>query len=267
MCIHKKAKIMQQPPNQPPFPGSNPNFPPQQPYYPNQGQPNYPNPQDQGQPNYPNPQANYYPQQPPMQPYGQYPPQQQQPLQQPKKKRTGCIVSAIVVIVVVIAIIAVSVSHSGGSSPTASTTTQSNTTQSNQSQSTSSSTHKVGDAVVIDGWTVTLNSAKTSSTGTVISQPKAGNQFLLVDVTVENNTGKSQPVSSLIQFALKDASGQGYNEALGSSDAKTPDGTLANGSKLRGTIGYEVPKSGSGFELDFTPTLGSTDQVVWNFSV
>lgn len=188
--------------------------------------------------------------------YGQYPQQQQPP--QLKKKHTGCVISAVVAIVVVLAIIVIAASNSGNNASTANNTSQGNQNQ----QSSAPSTHGIGDAITINGWTVTLNSAKTTTTGTVLSQPKSGDVFLLLDVSLNNATGQSQNVSSLIQFALKDASGQGYNEALGSSDAKTPDGTLANGSKLRGTVVYEVPKSGSGYELDFTPALGSTDQAV-----
>ena len=257
-----------QPPNQQPPYGSNPNYPPQQPGNPNWQQPQYPNNPNPNwqplQPQYPNQNWQQYPQQQP--PYGSPIPQQPMQPQPPKKKRgfMGCGITAIVLVVVII-IIAVAANGNKGTASTNSTTNP--TTSSSSSSSSSSGTHKVGDSQTMGGWTVTLDTAKTTSTGTAISQPKSGDVFLLIDVTLSNATGKAQPVSSLIQFALKDGSGQGYNEALGASDAKTPDGTLANGSKLRGTIGYEVPATAKSFELDFTPTLGSTDQAIWNFSV
>ena len=228
---------MQQPPNQPQSSGQ---YPPNQPYPPQYGQ--YP-------PNQP------YPPQ-----YGQYPPNQLQP---PKRRRwgLGCGIAAGIVVLIV-AIVVISASHGGQASTN--TTTGSQGGQS--AQSAGPKAYAVGQSAMLDGWTVTVNSAKTVQGGQYDSL-KAGDVFLELDVSARNETGASQEFSSLISFKLKDATGQSYNETVSSAAPTSPDGNVANGTPIRGTLTYEVPASLKAFTLDFTPGFTSTDTVTWNIAI
>ena len=118
----------------------------------------------------------------------------------------------------------------------------------------------------VDGWVVTVNSAKTVQGGQFDSL-KAGDTFLELDVSAKNETGSTQAFSSLISFKLKDTTGQSYNEAIVSDAPASPNGNVTNGSPLRGTLTYEVPSSIKSFTLDFTPGIASTDTATWNVTV
>ncbi len=197
--------------------------------------------------------------QPPQNFYPQY---AQQPLptaQQPKPKRRGCLISSIVAAIVVVAIIAVAAA-SGGHASTSNTSASSNTTS-------SAKTFKVGDVVTVGtDWQVTVNTVKTS-TGDNFDQPKSENIFLEASVTLKNISSQAQTVSSLVSWTLKDAAGQAYTESIVINAPKPPDGSVAAGDKLTGTLSYEVPQSQKQFELAFSPDIVSSDQTIWNVSV
>lgn len=115
--------------------------------------------------------------------------------------------------------------------------------------------------VASDTWTVTLNSAATS-TGSDFITLKAGNIFLEIDVTLKNTSSSSQTASSLLMFSLIDATtGQKYDQSIGVKT--TPDGAVAAGGLLRGTVTFEVPQSVHTFTLQFQPDITSSTIVQW----
>lgn len=117
------------------------------------------------------------------------------------------------------------------------------TSGSSSNSSSSAAKHfKVGDQVNVGNtWVVTVNSVKTSQ-GDEFTQPKAGNTYVVVDVTLKNTSSQEQNVSSLLSFSLKDSTGQKYDETI-ITGATPPDGKVAAGDVLRGQIPYEVPSS------------------------
>lgn len=185
----------------------------------------------------------------------------QQPPPQ-KKRRRGCLVSASVVIVVVIAIVAIVSTNSGkGGTPTTSATSATKESRTELAV-TPTGANKVQQPVNLDNWTITVNKVSTSK-GSEFNQPqKPGDVFLLVDVSLKNNTGSSQTVSSLVLFSLKDASGQAYNGTFDTDAPDTPNGNLPAGQLLRGTIPYEVPATLHDFLFSFSPSLAD-----WSLSV
>jgi hypothetical protein len=256
-------------------------YAPAQPQYPMPGQQPYPAPTQPpyqvqpGQQTYP-PQP--YPGQP--YPYGAPGPNYQQP---PKRKNyLWLIIVAAVLVVVVFGIVFAAANNKGttnGAQPTAQTsgaTATSAPTQAGQpttaptqpSSSSTSGSHKLGDVVTIDGWQVVVNSAKISHGGQYDTLQHAGDVFLEIDVAVTNQTGQSQTFSSLLDFTLKDSTGQTYDQTFVSDAPSSPDGTVANGSKLRGTVAYEVPATMHSFEFDVAPdSLNSSNVAIWNLSV
>lgn len=224
-------------------------------------------------------------------PFTSYPPQLSQPLtpppspaypygapmpapQPPKKKRRvwAWVIGILVVLIVISAIASAAGGNTTKTSIAPTPTTQASSQPTHAAQPTPTATptlsgHKVGEPVMLNGWAVTVNGVKTSQ-GSDFNQPQhSGDIFLWVDVTVENHTGSSQTVSSLGQFSLKDESGQTYNETIDSDAPASPDGDLANGKKLRGTLVYEVPGATKTVEFDFTPDAFGSDQASWQLSV
>lgn len=142
-----------------------------------------------------------------------------------------------------------------------------NTSTSSSTNTPSGSRHvKVGDQLKGgDTCSITVTSVKTSG-GDEAFQPKAGNTFLIVDVTVKNVSSQEQnlstllqasckPLASLLQFALKDATGQKYSETF-TTNATPPDGQIA----------FEVPKSQRAFTftLALEADLLSGGQTSWD---
>ncbi len=140
-----------------------------------------------------------------------------------------------------------------------------NTDAANQPTSIPTSTnHSVGAPVSIGAWLITVNGA-TIHTNSQFSNPKAGDVFLVVDVTSENTASSNQDISSEISFRLLDSTGQSYTEAI-TGIGKPPDGTVPAQSKLRGQISYEVPASEHSFTFEFLD-LATQDSATWNISV
>jgi hypothetical protein len=148
----------------------------------------------------------------------------------------------------------------------ASANTGTTTGGSSNSNNSSSKHFKVGDQVKVgDSFVVTVNSVKTSN-GDEISQPKAGNTFLVVDVSVKNVSSKEQNISSLLQFTLKDATGQKYDQTF-ISGATSPDGKVEAGDVIKGQIPYETPKSQHNYTLAFEADIISSGQTIWDLHI
>jgi hypothetical protein len=255
-------------PQQPNQPWGNPQQPDQSwnnPQQPNQpwGNPQQPNqqqyPPDTGNQQWNNPQQPYYPQQPPM-------------YQQPPKKRAkwpwfvggGCLVLVLVICGVLAILGKFAATATQGSLSDVAATVQS-AAQSNVTPSSVSAHHKVGETVSVDTiWQVTVTKVSTSQ-GTTISTPQAGDTLLQVEITMKNISSQQQTASSLIQYSLSDASGQKYTEDLLTGKVG-PEGAVAAGNSLKGTITYEVPQSTKSFVLNFT-SIFTGKQVSWDITV
>lgn len=150
---------------------------------------------------------------------------------------------------------------------TSSTANSGTTTGGSGGTSTSAPKHfKVGDQVKVGStYVVTVNSVKTSA-GDDISKPKAGNTFLVVDVTLKNVSSAEQNVSSLLSFDLKDGTGQKYTETI-VTGATPPDGKIEPGDQLRGQLPYEVPASQHAFAFSFQADITSSGQTIWDLSI
>jgi hypothetical protein len=227
---------------------------PQPPY--NSGQPPY----SPGQPPY-NPQQPYYPQQP--------------MYQQPPKKRLlwpwfvggGCLVLILAIcgILVVVSRVATNVVNNSASSlPNVEATVQS-AAQTDATPASVSAHHKLNEVVSVgDTWQVTVTKVSTNQ-GDDINTPTAGNTFIQIDVSMKNISNQQQIASSLVQYSLTDTSGQKYDENL-LSGAAGPEGNVAAGAPLKGSITYEVPTSTKSFVLSFTPDF-SGQLVSWDISL
>ena len=170
------------------------------------------------------------------------------------------LLSLLGVLALVIIACGVSSANAGTSVGTSGSNTQTT------SSSNSSKHFKVGDQVKVgDTFVVTVNSFKTSS-GDEFDKPKSGNTFVVVDVSIKNVSSQEQDLSSLLQFTLKDSTGQKYTETF-ISGATPPDGKLAAGDIVKGQIPYEVSASQHDFTLAFEADITSGGQTIWDLHV
>ena len=118
----------------------------------------------------------------------------------------------------------------------------------------SANTFKIGDQVQAGKWIVTVHGVKNpyTSSNQFIS-PSAGNVYVVVDVEVKNTDSKTQTLSSLLSFSLKDSANKTYDESLpvDTAGAKIPEGDIAAGESLRGNVAFEVPSGAKGLSFVF----------------
>ncbi len=117
---------------------------------------------------------------------------------------------------------------------------------------------KIGEAVTMGDWIITINEVKPLE-GDSFNTPPEGYQFIALDVTIENKSAEARTVSTMLQMELKDlTTGWKYQETFGAIGALSedgPDGELAAGEKIRGSVAYEVPTGAQGLVLVFSPEL------------
>jgi len=110
----------------------------------------------------------------------------------------------------------------------------------------------VGDRVEIGDLVLSLNQV-TNPAGGQFNQPRPGEQFTVIDLTITNQSASSITISSAVRMALKDSTGQVYDidlQALVASGGKMPDGVYAPGETIRGQVGFQTPLDAG--ELIFT---------------
>lgn len=123
--------------------------------------------------------------------------------------------------------------------------------------------YKVGDKVnVNDVYLVTVNSFKTNP-GADIAQPKSGDVFVAVNLTLTNISDLEQNYTSLLQCRLQDGTGQKYIQTI-ISTTTLPDGKIEPGDSVTGDVAYEVPADQHDFVFFFQSDVISGGQALWH---
>jgi len=106
-------------------------------------------------------------------------------------------------------------------------------------------TGKVGSTLVAaNGIAITLNEYRDSIPGNKSYQPKAGNRYVGVDVTIENRGSQAQSFNEYYG-TVRDTEGHQFNTGFGNV-APGPalnSGKNSPGDKARGWITFEIPNS------------------------
>ena len=120
---------------------------------------------------------------------------------------------------------------------------------------------EVGETAELNDVQVTLLSYKESK-GSEYNKPSDGNVFLVAEFEIVNNSDSEMNVSSVMSFeAYADDYSLNYSfGALMDNEDRQMDGTIAAGKKMKGYIGYEVPKDWSTVEIHFTDDVWSNNK-------
>lgn len=104
--------------------------------------------------------------------------------------------------------------------------------------------HDVGTAVEFADVEVTVTEVRFEGPLGPFAEPASGNEFAIIDITVENNSGEEQQISTFLQMLLKDGSGYSYQEDISATvalDRPFDEGTpIIDGESRRGELAYEV---------------------------
>lgn len=101
-----------------------------------------------------------------------------------------------------------------------------------------------GDMASQGDVTVTLHGVRTTEEVGEYTQAAEGNEFVITDIEIANESDEPLAVSSLLQMALKDGRGFTYGSALGATsqlDQKYSEGSeISPGESRRGELAYEI---------------------------
>lgn len=130
-------------------------------------------------------------------------------------------------------------------------------------------TYSVGDAVEYGDVEVAVNDVRTEASLGEFTDPEEGNEYVVVDIAITNNTGEEKRFSTILQMMIKDGEGYTYQEDLmGTSqldrgfDEATP---LADGETRRGELAYQVEEGLSPLYWVFEfEVFASGDKTFWN---
>lgn len=97
----------------------------------------------------------------------------------------------------------------------------------------------VGDTIVGDDYSITLNGARYSTTGILGSEP-SNDKYLLLDVTVENSSTEELSLSTLLMMELQGSDSRRYDIAIFAETDSPVDGTVPPQGEIRGEVAFDV---------------------------
>lgn len=145
------------------------------------------------------------------------------------------------------------------SNQTITTTTTNNSSPTPSSDQPKDVTPKVGDVTKLGDREFTVNSVRRSK-GFDYNTPKAGKEFVIVNVTIRN-LGKDEVSYNPFDFKVQDANGAQESYTFASLDDSLNLGTLAPEGKVTGSMPFQVPV-GDEAKLIFQPSFWSSQRVV-----
>ncbi|MCB2376389.1 DUF4352 domain-containing protein [Hymenobacter sp. BT635] len=119
--------------------------------------------------------------------------------------------------------------------------------------------YSVGDVAALDSLLIKVNSVTTAAETDFKEKPKAGHEYVVVNVTWENGTTKLRDFSTLMNTLMLDAQGKEIKVKAGASaeGAMQLDRSRGAGKSGTGPIFYEVPANAKGLKWVFR-TLGGS---------
>ena len=101
---------------------------------------------------------------------------------------------------------------------------------------------------------VTINSIVHNDGKAEVLKPDAGNEYILLDITVENTGTQDESITPAFS-RIEDSESLQHNPTYGPHVKNFLNGSIAPGAKLRGMMGYEVPVSATGLTWVYDPPL------------
>lgn len=128
------------------------------------------------------------------------------------------------------------------------------------------SSFAVGDIIEMNDLTMVVLGWSTPA-GNEFTQPDPGNKFVVVDLLFLNTGSTADSLSSLLQMELKDSTSQVYDIDLMAAIAagtSSPEGEIAPGERIRGSVGFQTPVDATGLQFVFDASVFGSGRVFVN---
>lgn len=168
-------------------------------------------------------------------------------------------------IVFVVMIIIGAIASSGSDSKKVGTSSDATDTTDQQEQP-SQDVYKVGDKVQMGDVILTVNNVETSD-GAQYTTPSEGNQWIDVNMTIENTGSTQQFITTMGQMFVIDSDNNQYQVAvtgkrLENAGSAGMDGALVAKAKKTDWVGFEVPKTATGLKLQYNASFWSDKNIL-----
>lgn len=126
------------------------------------------------------------------------------------------------------------------------------------SEPSTQTTYKVGDQIKLGSSVITVNSVSVSH-GSQYLNPSDGNEWVNLNITVQNTSSSQQFLTTLGQMFVRDGAGNSYQVSTTDktiSDINNRlDGAIIANSKRTGWVGFEVPKGATGLQFQYNGSM------------
>jgi len=165
-----------------------------------------------------------------------------------------------VLVFIVIIIIA-----AAGSGPQKSQEVGSNQNSQTPSSSNNQAVYKVGDQVKLGDAILTVNQVELSSGGQ-FAKPAAGNQWINLNITIENDGTSQKYITTLGQMFLMDKDNNSYQVTPTDRVLENPsaslDGSIVAKTKRTGWVGFEIKKGQTGLKFQYNGSMFGGGSIV-----
>lgn len=126
--------------------------------------------------------------------------------------------------------------------------------------------YKVGDKIQLGDVILTVNKVETSTSGQY-TQPSEGNQWIDLNLTIENTGSKQEFITTLGQMFVLDDKNNQYQVAvtgkrMANAGSVGLDGAIVAGAKKTDWVGFEVPKTATGLKLQYNASFFNNKNVL-----
>jgi hypothetical protein len=97
----------------------------------------------------------------------------------------------------------------------------------------------VGDTIVGEDYSISLNGARYSTSGILGSKP-SNDKFLILDLTIQNASTEELSVSTLLLMELQGSDSRRYDIAIFAETVSPIDGTIPPQGQLSGEVAFDV---------------------------
>lgn len=153
----------------------------------------------------------------------------------------------------------------GENSKTPETTTTS-TGQTEQKQDVKEESFKIGDKIQLGKVILTVNKVETSS-GAQFTKPSEGNQWVDVNMTIENTGSTQEYITTMGQMYILDKDNNQYQvtvtgKRLENAGSTGLDGAIVAKAKKTDWVGFEVRKTATGLKFQYNASMFSDKKIL-----